>query len=155
LPLFYLDASGVVKAYVDELGSDWIRSLISSEHVALSSIAIAEVAAALARRSSNGDLTDGEARRAFMKFLDDVRRFDVISASDAVLRRASAQSLRQDRPSPPLRALDSIHLATALQSSILLRQSADEQLVFVVADRRLREAASAAGLHVENPEDHA
>jgi hypothetical protein len=53
-----------------------------------------------------------------------------------------------------LRTLDALHLATVQQSVILSGLDIND-LVVLTADRRLMAAASAAGLHVENPEDHA
>jgi predicted nucleic acid-binding protein len=53
---FYLDSSVVVKRYVDEPGSVWVRLLVSEPEniVILSEIAIVEVSAALAMSVRTG-----------------------------------------------------------------------------------------------------
>ena len=48
---YYLDASALVKRYVDEIGSAWVRQLTEprpGDAVLLAEITLAEVAAALA-----------------------------------------------------------------------------------------------------------
>jgi hypothetical protein len=50
---YYLDASALVKRYVDEIGSAWVRDLSeprSGDTVLLAEITLAEVAAALAAK---------------------------------------------------------------------------------------------------------
>ena len=53
MPFYQCDASGLVKRYVDEVGSDWVRALadLASAHImSIADITRAEVTSALARR---------------------------------------------------------------------------------------------------------
>ena len=68
---YYLDTSALVKRYVDEAGSDWLRALTAPDQNALlfiSCMTIVEVISAFARRLRDGSLTRQEfaaARDAF------------------------------------------------------------------------------------------
>lgn len=60
---YYLDASALVKRYVNELGSAWVRSLLASPQADLlftSRMTIIEVTSAFARRLREGSLTSTE-----------------------------------------------------------------------------------------------
>ena len=54
----------------------------------------------------------------------------------------------------PLRGYDATHLATGLAINQRLAETNEASLVFLSADDRLLEAASAEGLPVENPHHH-
>jgi hypothetical protein len=54
------DSSGLVKRYVDEAGSDWVRAIVdpaSANIVSIADITRAEVTSALARRAREGVIT--------------------------------------------------------------------------------------------------
>jgi predicted nucleic acid-binding protein len=145
VPIYYLDSSGLVKAYVAERGSERVVSLVRTERVVVSMVASAEVASALARRAREGTLAPDEREAAFRTFMRHSLRFETVMLTQRLVERAS-EFLRVS--SAPLRTLDAIHLATAEQSFILARQ-AGEDGVLVTADRRLLDAATTAGLTVE------
>jgi len=57
---YYLDASALVKRYVDEVGSDWLRTIIAFTRPLLlftSRMTIVEVISAFARRVREGSLS--------------------------------------------------------------------------------------------------
>lgn len=57
---YYLDSSALVKRYVDEIGSDWLRTLLAPDHdtlVFISRMTIVEVVSAFARRLRDGSLS--------------------------------------------------------------------------------------------------
>ena len=57
MPFYQCDASGLVKRYVDEVGSDWVRAIVapaSANIVSIADITRAEVTSALARRAREG-----------------------------------------------------------------------------------------------------
>jgi uncharacterized protein len=53
-----------------------------------------------------------------------------------------------------LRAYDAVHLATALSVHRWLVEKGEMGLTFLSADDRLNYAAAAAGLAVDNPNEH-
>ena len=60
MPFYQCDASGLVKRYVDEVGSDWVRAIVdpaAANIVSIADITRAEVTSALARRAREGIIT--------------------------------------------------------------------------------------------------
>jgi predicted nucleic acid-binding protein len=150
---YYLDTSALVKRYVDEAGSDWLRTLTALDQNALlfiSRMTIVEVISAFARRLRDGSLTREEfaaARDALQgDCLDEYRvmppTLDIVNLACALLERH------------PLRAYDAIHLATALDAQQFLLSHSDLSVTFLSADDRLNRAAAAEGLAVDNPNLH-
>jgi predicted nucleic acid-binding protein len=78
-------------------------------------------------------------RRASRQFEDDFSSYIRIEVSPEIVE--SARDLVQRRP---LRALDALHLASAVN----LQDSVGEPVTFVAADRRLLAAAEAEDLKV-------
>jgi len=57
MPFYQCDSSGLVKRYVDEVGSDWVRAIVdpaSANIVSIADITRAEVTGAFARRAREG-----------------------------------------------------------------------------------------------------
>ncbi|MBA2504571.1 MAG: type II toxin-antitoxin system VapC family toxin [Thermoleophilaceae bacterium] len=127
--MVYLDASALVKLVRPEPESAALGDFLAGRpRRASSKIAAAEVPLAVRRRTS-----DPSAFERARSVLSDVGLLDL---TDARVRLAAETD-------PPLKALDAIHLATAL--------SLIELEAFVVYDRRLIAAAEAAGLPVASP----
>jgi len=150
---YYLDASALVKRYVDEVGSDWLRATIAPAQLSLfftSRMTIVEVISAFARRAREGSLSSEEfaiARDAFQS--DCLNEYQIMPPSMTVIDLACAL-LEQH----PLRAYDATHLATALGAQQFLTAQGYPPLTFLSADDRLNHAATAEGLAVDNPNHH-
>jgi predicted nucleic acid-binding protein len=116
---YYLDASALVKRYVNEEGSDWLRATIApsqSQLLFTSRMTIVEVISAFARRVRDGSLTMEEfasARDLFRGHCLD--EYQIMPPTIAVVDSASGLLERH-----PLRAYDAIHLATALSAQQFL-----------------------------------
>lgn len=124
----YLDASGLVKRYVAEEGSDLLEGAMDqADAVAICRIGFVETARAIGLAGDEGDVEKFEAEWGW---------FDVIEVDQALAERATALAL-----SHGLRTLDALHLAAALELE-------DEEVAFATWDRRLHEAARAEGLAV-------
>ena len=150
----YLDSSVVVKRYVDEAGSAWLRGLLAPAADALvftSRLTAVETVSAFARRLRDGTLTTDEftaLRDAFLTHcLDEYQLIpvaaDIITLSCALLERR------------PLRAYDAVHLATALVVQGFLARRGQASLTFLSADDRLNRAAAVEGLPTDDPNQHA
>jgi hypothetical protein len=152
--LYYLDSSALVKRYVDEVGSNWLRSHIVAQGQPLlftSRLTIVEVISAFARRFREGGLPFDEyalARDAFRR--DCLTDYQVMPPSLAIVDCAC--SLLERRP---LRAADSMHLAAALCAERFLVEHGSSGLTFLSADDHLNAIAAAENLRVENPNHHA
>jgi len=150
---YYLDASALVKRYVDEVGSDWLQATIVHAEPALlftSRMTIVEVISAFARRAREGSLSSDEFATARGAFRGDcLDEYQIMPPTMTVIDLACAL-LEQH----PLRAYDAMHLATALGAQQFLTAQGYPPLTFLSADERLNNAATAEGLEVDNPNQH-
>jgi uncharacterized protein len=78
MPFYQCDSSGLVKRYVDEVGSDWVRAIVvpaSANIVSIADITRAEVTSAFARRTREGIITLDERDALMQTFQRPVRPF--------------------------------------------------------------------------------
>ncbi len=147
---YFLDASALVKAYVQEPGSGWVRQILrrGANVTFVSPLSGAEVLAAIARKQRLGELDLAARDRIGAAFRRDYRgRFVHTSLRGMVIEKA--MTLVFDHP---LRAYDAVQLASAL---LLPRAPARlRPLLFVSADSALLRVARQMGLSTENPLDH-
>jgi hypothetical protein len=134
----YLDASAVVKLFVPEAESDDLnRALEGMEDVVLSDLALTETASALGRRVREGLLAPAESlrlHREAARLAASCRRGEL---TPRIHRRAERLLLTSRET--PLRALDALHVALALDA---------DAATLVTYDPRLRAAAVSQGLFV-------
>lgn len=142
--MIFWDASAAAKRYFPELGSDRVAELFGRPEPRCSLILLlCELVSAINRRLCEGDLSRGRYRTVRDQLEADARAIEIIPV-DADLIATSVRLL----DSHPLKALDSLYLAGALN----LRQDAKEPMLFVSADRQLLRAARAEGLKTLDPE---
>jgi predicted nucleic acid-binding protein len=148
---YYLDTSAMLKRYVDEPGSSWLRTQMSSASLLVSSqLLIVEVTSAFNRRVRGGTLTPADYQRSRAIFRDDCRtEYQIIAVLDAVVDLACDLLERYS-----LRSYDALHLATVLTAQQSLRARGLPGLTFLCADDRLLSVATAEGLVVDNPNRH-
>lgn len=134
----YLDASALVKLFVPEPASDALnQALLGAEDVIVSDLALTEMASALGRRMREGRLTGAEGRRLYReagKLAAVCRRAE----STPAVHRLAERLLLTSRD-VPLRALDALHVAMALDA---------KAATLVTYDPRMRDAAAAQGVFV-------
>ena len=158
MAFYCFDASALVKYYVTEPGSTWVRQVIDAQdpvsgqahHIILvAEITRVEVAAGLAVIERVGRIRRAERDQAYRRFMSQLaHRYAIMPLSTDDF--ATAAHLTHQHP---LKAYDAIQLATALRSYRLL---ADHQLAFtfVTGDAPHIAAAQAEGLLTDNPFDH-
>ena len=151
---YYLDASALVKRYVNEVGSTWVRQLTDphpGDTVLLAEITLAEAAAAIAAKQRiSGGITLEQRDRALSLFLQNCDTYFLLLPVDrAVLDRAV--ELTQDHR---LRGYDAVQLACALVASDVMNANGLPPLTFVASDGNLLTAAAAEGLPVDDPLSH-
>ena len=130
--ILYLDTSALVKLYVEEDGSEAVAAALEGAEAACTvRITYAEARAAFARHRREGALTPGDLRRVVRALDEDWPAFNVVDASDGLVRRAGALAERH-----ALRAYAAIQLAAALE---LRRGGVSPE--FVCFDARLLRAA--------------
>ncbi len=150
---YYLDASALVKRYVNETGSEWIRALVTLEKAPLlftSRMTIVEVISAFACRVREGTLNHTDFAIARDAFRADCLKGYQIMPPSLIIVDLACELLEQH----PLRAYDAVHLATALSAQKFLVEKGYPPLAFLSADRHLNEAAIAKDLLVDDPNQH-
>jgi len=158
MALYYFDASALVKYYVTEPGSAWVRELIDARdggtgrprHVIFAAeITRVEVAAGLAVIERVGRIRKSERDREYQRFVNQlVHRYAVVRLTTDDLEQAA--NLTQHHP---LKAYDAVQLAVALRHNRTL-VAHQFTLTFVSGDDTLLTAAQAEGLPIDNPFDH-
>ncbi len=146
----YADSSVLVKRHVVEAGTAWMLALTdgaAGNRVITAHVSEVEVVSAFNRRRREGTLSASQ----YAALVDDfvalcTSEYQIVALSQAIIDRC-----RLLLEAYPLRAYDAIQLATAVLSNQALVMSGQPSLTFLVADRRLREAARAEGLSVDNP----
>ena len=148
--IWYCDSSALVKRYVRETGSRWFREQIGEHKRLTSSLAVAEIPAALARRKREGTISAFEFHRARTQLTRHLQsgQYVLLPAILEVINQAALLTYRL-----PLAGYDAVHLATAL--SYFRNGGADvTQIYFLTSDYQLQRAAETEGLKTENPNEH-
>jgi len=153
MPFYQFDASGLVKRYVDEIGSDWVRAIIDPAQgnlISIADITRAEVASALARRAREGVITVDERDELLRTFqAHGATEYRVVPTEHRIIDLAVEWIQRH-----PLRAYDGVRLATAIIIHRSLAARGLPPLVFVSADDETIVAAQAEGVTADNPNWH-
>jgi predicted nucleic acid-binding protein len=132
----FFDSSAFAKRYIRETGTEAVLAWCErATQVGLSGIALPEIVSAFCRLRREGRITAEQYRQIKALLLSDIEDIAVCDLTPGVLRQA-VWSLEND----VLRGMDAIHIGSA---TVLKAE------VFVSADKRQCEAASHAGLQVE------
>jgi predicted nucleic acid-binding protein len=132
----FLDSSAFAKRFIDEHGSEKVEAICArASELGLSVICVPEIVSALNRRLRERFLTQAQYGQAKRRLVDDVRDADIIQLTPTVI--GSAVRILEESP---VRAMDALHIACALEWGAELFASSDTQ--------QLR-AASRAGLKTQ------
>lgn len=150
---FFADSSALIKLYVQEIGSQWIRSLFdpaTGNACYVSRVTSVEVTSGLARRVREGRLDLAAGQHSVAQLRTDFRLlFRVIeltpALTDSAMNRVSQHGLR---------AYDAVQLATALETATAYTATGLPAPTFLCSDTRLTAAALAEGLQVDDPNQH-
>ena len=150
---YFLDSSALIKRYIVEPGTTWVRSLSnrsSGNTVIIAQITQIEIVSGASRRVREGTLTTRTARAVRLLIDRHVRRaYVVIGLTPQVVRRAEDLLAVH-----PLRTYDAVQLASALESNTRIVAAELSPVRFVSADARLLVAAATEGLMTEDPNAH-
>jgi uncharacterized protein len=149
----YIDTSALVKRYVAEVGSAWVRRMVARPvHHVLYTAALTEVEvrSALQRLVREGRLDTAQAQRLTQRVTQHfTRRYQLIRITRTVVTQAGMLLERH-----PLRAYDAVQLACALTVRDGMHRRGMLPPLFVAADDALLAAAVAEGFVVDNPLQH-
>jgi uncharacterized protein len=147
---YFIDTSALLKRYVFEIGSDRVEQIVepsTNNRLYIAQVTPIEIISAVARRVREKSVSSDtlpDVRAGLARHLR--RGYVTIVFSDEIA--SIAMNLLANHP---LRAFDSIQLATALAVEEHLKSAGQASLVFLCSDQRLLSAASAVGLAVEEP----
>lgn len=131
----FLDSSAFAKRFIDEPGSDVVADVCArASELGLSVLCVPEVVSALNRRLRERSLTRGQYEQAKRRVLEDVRDAEIIQLTPSVIG-AAVRVMEES----PVRAMDALHVACALEWRAKL---------FVSSDAQQLRAARRAGLDV-------
>lgn len=143
---FFLDSSALVKRYVQEVGTAWVRGLThrrTDNQIFLARITIVEVTSAVARRRRGRTVTPAQASSFLSRFRKHVSgRYIILEITPGLLADAAKLANRHE-----LRAYDAVQLAAALE----LNRVSEGGIVLISADKALKDAATAERLLIEDP----
>jgi predicted nucleic acid-binding protein len=146
----YIDTSALVKRYVAEVGSAWVRRMVArpvQDVIYTAVLTEVEVRSALQRLIREGRLDTAQAQRLTQRVLQHfTRRYQLIRITRPVV--AEAGRLVEGYP---LRAYDAVQLACALTVRRSMHRRGMPSPLFVTADTTLLAAAQAEGFPVDNP----
>jgi len=132
----YLDSSSFAKRFIDETGSDKVEAICAkATDLGLSVLCVPEIVSALNRRRRERTLTKRQYDLAKRSLIEDVRDADIINLTTSVV--GSSITVLE---ASPVRSLDALHIACALEW---------EADLFVSSDKRQLDAAKRAGLKIK------
>lgn len=133
----FLDSSAFAKRFVEEPGSGVVEEMCAGAAAfCVSVICVPEIVSGLNRRVREQIMTRSQYTRAKQRLSQDIRDAEIVHLSPAVI----ATSIRLLEQSP-LRAMDALHIACAIECGAEL---------FASSDRRQLQAADRAGLKTQH-----
>jgi uncharacterized protein len=168
LPVYFFDTSALVKRYVQEVGTNRVRSITDSTAqniIYIAEITGAEVMAAITKRMrttlKDGGISKSDGNTAIKEFRDDFENHYMVIeiTSDVISRAMDLTEIHK------LRGYDAVQLAVALKIDSQLKAMASSAatatiaaavltLTIVSADDELNTAAIAEGLTLEDPRSY-
>lgn len=146
---YFLDSSALVKRYISESGSAWVRALAApstGNSVIVAEIARVEVVSAISRRRREGTLSTNQVNQVISDFRTDIAtQYQIVELDEILYELASLLLLVY-----PLRAYDAMQLASAIKAQLTFGFP-PASVVFLSADEQLLDIARAEGLVTDNP----
>jgi uncharacterized protein len=144
-----MDSSAILKRYISEVGTRWVKSIVSptmQNTIVVCDLTAVEVVSAFARHQREGKMTLAQVTMMERRYLTHHRREYVAAPLNRAILTQSRTLLKRHK----LRTVDAIHLASAVELSHTFSVS----ITFVTSDKDLLAAATAEGLATDNPLNH-
>ncbi len=154
---YFFDSSALVKYYVAEVGSQWVRGIVDAQlnakptnEIAIAHVTGAEIVAAISRRVRMNLTTAADGAKAIGVFNTHFQtKYRVIIATLEVVERAMRLAEKY-----ALRGYDAIQLAAVLIVEEEMTANGLGPLTLISADLELNRAAQAEGLLTDDPNQH-
>jgi uncharacterized protein len=151
--IYFFDSSAVVKRYVNETGTAWVKNTTNPQagnRIHLARITAVEVVSALVRRTRGGGLSPGAAATAIAEFRNHLSQ-EYVSTDVTSVVVASAMRLAEAHA---LRGYDAVQLAVALEVNRRSVAVGIPGLTLISSDADLNAAAIAEGLTTDDPNNN-
>lgn len=152
MSFYFLDSSALVKYYVKEKGTAWIKELLNNEanKIVVSKITGVEVTAAIAKHKRMKSIDESQYEKAYELFIERYKyRYIKVEVNNEAINSAMALTKKH-----PLRAYDAVQLSSVLNLRESLIQKGILQVIFICADNNLCDVAEMEGLTVDNPNNY-
>lgn len=151
--VYFIDTSALVKRYIQEIGSNWICNITDSNSnntIIISRITWVELISALSRlqRENRIQLIDMSSTIQIFRYDWEIT-YQVVEVEQNLVEDAGKLVQKY-----PLRAYDSIQLASALKIYPSFVSIDPNIFTFISSDNRLLDAAQNEGLVVDNPNNY-
>jgi uncharacterized protein len=130
----FIDSSVITKRYIKEKGSEAVNDLfVSSESIYVSSISFPEVISALCRLQREGKISGAQYHKIKNLFIQDFEDFDICEMIPQVIAQSTHLLEKY-----PLRAMDALHLASALEIQAEIFISSDIRQLLAAKKLKLK-----------------
>ena len=138
----YLESSAVLSWLLDEPQAEWVRHAVDrSETVLTATLTLVESNRALVRVESEGLITQADRRRLRGLLTRESARWAMVGLTESISTRAG-----EPFPVEPVRSLDAVHIATALEMQELY-----PDLEVLSLDQRILDNLVPLGLRSSQP----
>ena len=149
----FLDSSALIKRYITEQGTEWVRAITppsAGNTIIIAQVTQVEISSGVFRHRREGLIPPRTVQAIRLLLHRHVKReYMVVELTTPIIERAEDLLDKY-----PLRAYDAIQLASALIANTRLMEAVLAPLVFVSADIRLLAAATAEELAIDDPNAH-
>lgn len=154
MKFLFFDTSALVKRYVLETGSKWVKSIMAPSPTAaifIARISIVEFTSAIVRRQKANTLSSTAANSILADFRSDIQKqYNLIQNTPALLDDAAALAEKY-----ALRAYDAVQLAAILDlEKRNQKRTTPASITLISADSELNAAASAEKILIDDPNNH-
>ena len=150
MAVYVVDSSALVKRYVRERGTAWVRGLTNpaaGHTLSIAGITGVEVVSALTRQTRGGALAPADAAQALTQFRHDfAHQYQTVDLTPPLIAHAMALA-----ETYAFRGYDAVQCAVAVALHRARQARGMPVLTLVSADAALNTAAAAEGLRVEDP----
>ena len=151
MAIYFLDSTALIKRYVDEIGTEWVRGIAEpamDNRVYVAQTTLVEVASAVNCRQRDGNISGEEADHIVSNIQRHfAEQYTVLIIGADTIDHAVNSAIRHR-----LRTCAAIQLAAAM---VLFLQCQEDNLplTFISTDAALNDAACREGITVEDPND--
>lgn len=153
MSVYFFDSSAIVKRYVNETGTAWVKSItnpLAGNRIHIARITGVEVVAAITKRVREGSITPSAGAAAIAEFRTHFASEYVSTDITSGLITAAMQLAENY----VLRGYDAVQLSVASEVNRRSLAIGMPGLTVISADRELNNAATAEGLTTDDPNFH-